>query len=184
MIAAAGWFVNQFGSVNDPREMVTAVYAVATAMPFVDFAYIATEDAHKNHDRLIDAWVLLAEKDIFPSLVLTVGPENEKLLGRIAHLSSTSNIRIDNLGRLPREQVLDLYKRSRALIFPSTSESFGLPIVASELDYVRDLVNPVETFDAESAVSISRAVRRFLECPESPIPIMTASEFLERILHP
>ena len=127
-------------------------------------------------------------------LVLTVGPENERLLAQIEHLSSTSNIRIDNLGRLPREQVLDLYKRSRALIFTSTSESFGLllleadacglPIVASELDFVRDVVNPVETFDAGSAVSISRAVRRFLGCQEVPASVMTASEFVERILHP
>lgn len=127
--------------------------------------------------------------------MLTVGPENERLLGRIEHLSSTSNIRIDNLGRLPREQVLDLYKRSRALIFPSTSESFGLPlleadgcglpIVASELDYVGEPVNPVETFDAGGwAVSISRVVRRFLGCQEAPLSVMTASEFLERILHP
>jgi len=159
-----------------------------------DFLYVATGDAHKNHDRLVDAWVLLAEAGVFPSLVLTVGPENGRLLDRLAHLRSTGTIRIENLGSLPREQVLNLYKRARALIFPSTSESFGLPlleaaacglpIVASELDYVRDLVNPVETFDAGSAVSISRAVRRFLGRPEAPLPVMTASEFLERILHP
>ncbi len=138
--------------------------------------------------------MLLAEAGISPSLVLTVGPENGRLLERLAHLSSTGSIRIENLGSLPREQVLNLYKRVRALIFPATSESFGLPlleasacglpIVASELDYVRDLVNPAETFDAGSAVSIARAVRRFLGCPESPAPVMTASEFLERILHP
>ena len=89
---------------------------------------------------------------------------------------------------------MELYKRSCALVCPSTSESFGLPlleattcglpIVASELDYVRDLVSPVETFDAGSAVSISRAVRRFLGRPEAPLPVMTASEFLEKILHP
>lgn len=177
-------FAGSFG-IDQKGEITTEGY---------DFVYVATGGAHKNHDRLIDAWVLLAEKDIFPSLVLTVGPENERLLGRIEHLSSTSNIRIDNLGRLPREQVLDLYKRSRALIFPSTSESFGLPlleanarglpIVAPELDYVRDLVHPVETFDAGSAVSISRAVRRFLKRPEAPLSVMTANEFLERILQP
>jgi len=51
-------------------------------------------------------------------------------------------------------------------------------------DDVRDLVNPVETFDAGSAVSISRAVRRFPGRPEAPLPVMTASEFLEKILHP
>ena len=59
-----------------------------------------------------------------------------------------------------------------------------LPIPASELDYVRDVVNPVETFDAGSAVSIARAVRRFLGCSGSPVVIMTATGFPERILRP
>ena len=89
---------------------------------------------------------------------------------------------------------MNLYKNSRALIYPSTLESFGLPlleaatcglpVLASELDYVRDIVSPAVTFDAGSAVSIARAVRRFLGCPESPMPVMTASGFLERILRP
>ena len=88
---------------------------------------------------------------------------------------------------------MELYKCAGALIFPSASESFGLPlveaaacglpIVAAETDYVRDVVIPLETFDPESAVSIARAVRRFLGCPETPGPVMTASEFVERILH-
>lgn len=159
-----------------------------------DFVYVATGDAHKNHDRLLDAWVLLADAGLFPSLVLTVGSENGRLLTRLAQLCTDKSLRIESLGGLSREQVLNLYKHSRALIFPSTSESFGLPlleaaacglpVVASELDYVRDLVNPAETFDAGSAVSIARAVRRFLGCPELPAQVMTASGFLERILRP
>jgi len=159
-----------------------------------DFVYVATGDAHKNHEHLLDAWLLLEEAGLFPSLVLTVGAENAKLLGRLEHLCAASRLRIENLGELSREQVLDLYTHARALIYPSTLESFGLPlleaaacglpIVASELDYVRDLVEPVETFDAGSAVSIARAVRRFLECPEPPVALMTASGFLERILRP
>ncbi|MFQ5644134.1 MAG: glycosyltransferase [Thiogranum sp.] len=159
-----------------------------------DFVYVATGDAHKNHERLLDAWLLLAEAGLFPSLVLTVGAENAKLLGRLEHLCAASRLRIENLGELSREQVLNLYTHARALIYPSTLESFGLPlleaaacglpIVASELDYVRDLVEPVETFDAGSAVSIARAVRRFLGCPEPAATVMTASGFLERILRP
>ena len=159
-----------------------------------DFVYVATGDAHKNHEKLLDAWVLLAESGLFPSLVLTVGTENERLLARITQLSASNGMPIKNLGKLSREQVLNLYKHSRALIFPSISESFGLPlfeaaacglpVLASELDYVRDIVDPVETFDSNSAVSIARAVRRFLGCAESPVKILTASGFLERILRP
>ena len=62
--------------------------------------------------------------------------------------------------------------RSKALIFPSLAESFGLPLVeaqefnkpilASELDFVRDVCSPVDTFDPKSSLSIARAVKRFL----------------------
>jgi len=159
-----------------------------------DFVYVAAGDAHKNHDRLLDAWLLLAEAGLFPSLVLTIGPENRRLLDRVAQLCADNKLRIENPDGLSREQVLNLYRHSRALIFPSTSESFGLPlleakacglpVVASELDYVRDLVTPAETFDAGSALSIARAVRRFLGCPEPLAPVMTADQFLERILRP
>ena len=145
------------------------------------------------HDRLLDAWVLPAEAGFFPTLVLTVRPQNERLLNCIAHLSTSIRVRIQNLGESSREQVLNLYENSRALIFSSTSESFGLPLIgaacdlpipASELGYVCDVVNPVATFDADSAVSIARAVRRFLGCSGSPLAVMTATGFMERILRP
>lgn len=175
-------FVNLFDSVYSKNH---------TAARY-DFVYVADGIAHKNHERLIDAWLLLAKAGLFPSLALTLGSDDRRLLDRLERLGSGSEIRVTNLGELPRGQVLKLYQSAGALIYPSTSESFGLPlleaaaaglpIVAAELDYVRDVVTPVETFDPESAVSIARAVRRFLGCPETPGPVMTASEFVERIL--
>ncbi len=92
-----------------------------------------------------------------------------------------TGIAIHNLGQLPRDQVLELYTKSRALIFPSTLESFGLPLIeaqhmgvpilAPEADYVRDVCVPTETFDPLSPLSIARAVRRFLGQPEAILPI-------------
>ena len=91
----------------------------------------------------------------------------------------------------PRE-IEALYKKSRAVVYPSTLESFGLPliearqaglpIVAAELDYVRDVVEPTETFDPLSSVSIARAVKRFLGVPEQPLPIVNAESFVEELL--
>lgn len=157
-----------------------------------DFIYVASGHAYKNHERLIDAWLLLARAGFFPSLALTMGSENRRLLDRLERLSNESDIRVYNLGVLPQERLLELYQSSGALIFPSTSESFGLPlveaaasglpIVAAELDYVRDVVTPVETFDPQSPLSIARAVRRFLGYPEPAVPILTAHEFVERLL--
>jgi glycosyltransferase involved in cell wall biosynthesis len=156
--------------------------------------YVASGDAHKNHRRLLDAWVLLAEDGLFPSLVLTVGSVDFGIIERLDALRAAHGIRVDNLPDLDAGRVLALYPRARALIFPSTAESFGLPlleaaaaglpILAAERDYVRDVVTPVETFDPQSPVSIARAVRRFLGCAEAPVRPMTPTEFLERVLHP
>ena len=61
------------------------------------------------------------------------------------------------------------------------AEAMGLPVIASEMDYVRDVIVPAETFDPHSAVSISRAVRRFLSLAEPPVETITSSDFLKRI---
>ena len=159
-----------------------------------DFVYVASGDAHKNHQHLLDAWVLLAADGLFPSLALTVEADNEAILGRHASLCAAHGIRVDNLPDLSGECVFALYRSSRALIFPSTGESLGLPlleaatcglpIVAAERDYVRDVVTPAESFDPESSVSIARAVRRFLRSPEPALTVLTANHFLARILRP
>ena len=78
------------------------------------------------------------------------------------------------------------------MIFPSTSESFGLPLIeathaglpilASELDYVRDVCSPVQTFDPTSPVSIARAVKRFLAAPEPALQLRSPQEFWRELL--
>jgi glycosyltransferase involved in cell wall biosynthesis len=79
-----------------------------------------------------------------------------------------------------------------ALIYPSILESYGLPLlearaaglplITGELDYVRDIVDPEETFDPASPLSIARAVKRFMGRPEQRVGGVSAQEFLERLL--
>jgi glycosyltransferase involved in cell wall biosynthesis len=157
-----------------------------------DFVYVASGDAHKNHLRLLDAWLLLGRQGIFPSLALTVEPDNQKIVDALEALRREHDLRLTNLGILDHQDVLALYAQAGALIFPSLGESLGLPlleaahaglpIIASERDYVRDVVTPAETFDPESSVSIARAVRRFLQCPESPVKVVSAGKFVGHLL--
>ncbi len=151
---------------------------LADVFPAWDFVFVADGEAMKNHARLLDAWVILAEQGLRPSLALTLGPRDTALAERIAALSATHDLQVRNLGHLPRAEVLMLYASARALVFPSISESFGLPlieaahlglpIVAAELDYVRDVCVPAQTFDPLSAVSMARAVRRLLGDAQAP----------------
>ncbi|MCX7258583.1 MAG: glycosyltransferase [Polaromonas sp.] len=157
-----------------------------------DFVYVADGEAHKNHRVLLVAWQLLARDGLHPSLALTLSPRDEVLKREVAALTDQAGLRIQDLGQMPHEKVLSLYATAGAMIFPSTAESFGLPLIeathaglpilASELDYVRDVCSPVQTFDPLSAVSIARAVKRFLAVSEPVLPLRSPDVFWRDLL--
>lgn len=157
-----------------------------------DFLYVADGVAHKNHRSLVEAWVLLAQQDIKPSLALTLSKRDESLFAWIEQQIASHGLKISNLGQMPHDKLLSLYGQSKALIFPSLSESFGLPLIearqaglpilASELDFVRDVCEPEQTFDPASPTSISRAVRRFIGQADLPLNPVGAAEFLDDLL--
>ena len=158
-----------------------------------DFVYVASGEAHKNHQRLLQAWRLLADAGLKPTLALTVDRQQYPPLARdIERHASQLGLNIVNLGTLTAAEVSGLYCNAAALVYPSLIESFGLPlieaaqhglpIIAAELDYVRDVAFPVQTFDAQSAVSLARALLRFLGHTEQPLRIYSASQFLEEAL--
>lgn len=182
---------------------ITAWHGAApsvTVMPFVpaqpalpraqtswDFVYVADGLPHKNHRLLLDAWILLANEGIRPRLALTLGARDALLAQTLSEQASRHELDVHNLGHIDHDAVLRLYASARALIFPSLGESFGLPliearqaglpIVAPELDYVREVCEPVQTFDPLSAVSIARAVKRFVGQPEAPLAPGSAATF-------
>lgn len=147
-----------------------------------DFVYLADGGAHKNHRALLEAWALLAQQGFKPTLALTLG-DRDPMLPEVEALRARTGAEVHNLGQGSHAQALALLAASRALIYPSLGESFGLPlleaaqlgrpIVAAECDYVRDVCEPAQTFDPESPTSIARAVRRFLGQPSAPLPVCT-----------
>ena len=156
--------------------------------PRIDFLYIADGQDHKNHINLIQAWILLAEQGIYPKLGLTLSPRDDRLRSHIDEMRTRHRLQIENYEMLALEDIPQLYRSSRALIFPSRAESLGLPlieasqfnlpIIASELDYVRDICRPAETFDPSSPLSIARAVRRFLSLDEEIQPLQSPDTFI------
>ena len=152
--------------------------------------YPASGEPHKNHGVLLAAWRILQQAGVDAELHLTVdGPAD--VTEAIAQ-AQAAGVSVVNHGHLDPSRMAALYHTSTALIFPSHVESFGLPlleaqaaglpIVASELDYVRDVVRPAETFDPTSAVSIARAVQRFLGAPEKQVALLTAAHFIRRVV--
>jgi glycosyltransferase involved in cell wall biosynthesis len=157
-----------------------------------DFVYISSGDPHKNHRNLIESWKILASENIFPTLALTVGKEYPELCKVIDIAKLKSGLKISNLGKIDHTAAIELYYKSRALIYPSVSESFGLPlieasiigtpIIAGELDFVRDVCIPSETFDPNSPNSIARSIKRFLQVSETERSFMHAKKFWEHLL--
>lgn len=135
-----------------------------------DFLYVSSAEPYKNHLNLFHAWGLLDKEGINPILAVTM---NESDFVRLQKMTlDTKIMQIINLGVMSHAETLNCYSRAKAFIFPSLCESLsqpliearahGLPIIASEADYVRDICDPSETFDPLSPLSISRAVKRYM----------------------
>lgn len=185
--------IQSFVSGESQSFEVTADGAHKTPVVY-DFIYVASGEFHKNHRRLIEAWILLAQEGYYPSLLLTLDiVEFSELCDWIESQKQIHNLRIDNKGLLPASQITDFYKCSSALIYPSTLESLGLPLIearnaglavlAGELNYVRDILNPDETFDPSSAISIARSVKRFMYTEEPPLQFVDVSTFVASLFH-
>lgn len=182
-----------FSAVEAPEDP-SCVPAVSSSGPIrYDFCYIATGEPHKNHQRLIDAWCLLAQAGQFPSLCLTLDTASfPELCGWIDDRVRRFGLRVNNVGKTSLDGVHEIYRRSDALIYPSLFESFGLPLLearehglqigAGELDYVRDVIEPDATFDPMSVRSIARAAQRLLGLGNERIPILDEVTFADHHL--
>lgn len=158
----------------------------------IDYLYVASGAPHKNHRTLVRAWTHLGGEGLYPCLGLTLDSSDCNGLTRwIKNEVAANNLRIKLLGNLLEAQLEKTYLCSRALIFPSLFESFGLPlleaeayglpILASERDYVRDVISPKATFDPESPISIARAVKRHMGLPQQKPSVISAHAFLEKL---
>lgn len=137
-----------------------------------DFCYVSIAHPHKNHHRLIEACEILSNENVSFSLALTIEDGHDELIEKINHVNQKGNVKIINLGQLSKENVCKLYAQSRCLIFPSTEETFGLglieavnmdlDIIASDLSYVYQSVEPSLVFNPDSSLDISLKIKEYL----------------------
>ena len=155
------------------------------------FFYPAAGYSYKGHAALFAAWGLLARSGVRPRLEVTL---RAREFARIVDAEMMAGTRADivNLGPLARADALAKVRAADAMIFPSSAESFGIPlleaaafgtpVLASELRYVRDVCIPAQTFDAADAGSIADAVLRFIGQPRAPVRPLDAAAFVDAIL--
>jgi len=158
-----------------------------------DFLYVASGEPHKGHAILIEAWIKLAEAGNFPSLCLTLDATRfPELCASIDADIKKHHLNIAVIGECSHTRIQQLYHQSKAMIYPSRFESFGLPLIeavmaglpvlASSETYVTDVIEPSIVFDASSPRSIAGAVRNFRGEPaQLKVHLNDANEFLERV---
>ena len=143
--------------------------------------YVAHPSEHKNHETLIRAMVHVVAE--FPSarLLLTLDPNRmdnrryaslvAQLKGLVEKLSLSEAVLF--IGILTPRQVACALRHSDLSVFPSLSESFGLPLVeslaascplaASDLPFAHEIAGDAgEYFDPLCERSITRVILRIL----------------------
>lgn len=141
------------------------------------FFYPALFHKYKNHYQLFVAWEMFVEQVPEAKLIISLEKSQLERICAPRVFSEAFHESVDCLGKLTFEQTQEIMAGASALVFPSKTESFGMPlleasslgvpIIASERDYVRDVCNPDETFDPNSALSIFRALMRFSSAGEA-----------------
>lgn len=139
-----------------------------------DFCYVSYPYPHKNHETLLNGIDKLAQKRFF-TIALTIPKEEQfaGLLDRIDEINKKHHHEIiSNVGFIDRNEVFKLYCMSRFLIFPSTLETLGIPLIeayhcglkvlSSDLDFSYASIGNVVTFDPSNENSISKIMENAL----------------------
>lgn len=135
------------------------------------FLYVADGVKQKNHKNLFKAFELLFNEGYNPGLVVTIPAFYKTLNTRIKYLQS-KGVSILNLGFINKSELIKLYSQTEFLVFPSLTESFGLPLIEStmhgckvisaDLPYTYQVINPSKTFNPFIVKSISLALKEVI----------------------
>ena len=182
------WFVQTSNTANEvirhlgvPPEKVK-VYPFykrpqlhGTEQTPADFIFAGEYSGSKGHWELLEAWRILHERGFDKSLHLTVS-RGEGFLNQVEK-AVKSGVKVVNHGHILAEELAALYQQSRATVYPSFNESFGLglveameagcDVIAADRPYVYSICEPSEVFDPKSPQSIAEAILKY-ETGNSP----------------
>ena len=97
--------------------------------PYILFVGILFK--YKNVDKLIAAFSFLKKEKKIPHYLLIIGRDHKGYLQELKDLAKRLNMKkwIVFLGQLPHEALPNYYKNADLFVYPSSIESFGLPIL-------------------------------------------------------
>lgn len=156
-----------------------------------DYVYISDHYPRaKGHEELLKAWKLLHKRGMDRTLHLTVHEKNVEIIAAVED-ARKEGVNVVNHGFVPFSEVLNLYRQSKAIIYPSHNESLGLGIVeaitagcdvlGADLPYLHAICKPSLTFNPYSPESIANAIVRYEE-QKSPKPELLICDHLEELI--
>lgn len=138
-----------------------------------DFCYVSSAAPHKNHKTLFKALEILLKKGIKTNLLVTIPSHQEGLMEYVNTINSKYPNTIINVGYIDNSKIEEVYLKSKALVFPSTAEAFGMPLIeahdlglkvlVSDLPYAYDVFEKVQTFNPTDPESIANKMELFLK---------------------
>ncbi len=153
------------------------------------FLYVSDGNPHKNHETLLEAWLKLRDTDA--TLWLTVSNLYPELQSKIESLRA-QGYHIQNFTNLSRAELNELYAKAAYLIYPSLLESFGLgliegalagcKIIASDLPYVTQVVEPSKVFDPYNSMAIETCVRDVIDNQFVPLTVLKAQNEILKLI--
>lgn len=162
---------------DDNRVRIIPFYELSDKLRLIcglkhgqDYVYISNYTGAKGHETLLKAWYLLHQKGIDRTLHLTVNPSQTCFIKKIEKAQS-EGVKVINHGVIPFEDVLRLYRQSKALVYPSHNESLGLGIIesitagcnviGSDMPFIHTICKPSMVFNPFSAESIADAIEKY-----------------------
>lgn len=138
-----------------------------------DFIYPSYGYPYKNHKMLLDAWIHLSKINLFPSLIVTLDRNmHKKLYEKFECAIEEHKLNIKLFSNLDYEDIFKLYSDTRALVWPSLTESFGMPlieahnlklnIIAANVDYISDIFDDAYLFDPNDFVDIANTIKSYM----------------------
>ena len=161
---------------------------------------------HKNHAFLIDLSKALSKHSINHQILVTVSeeiPEAQSFLKDI----SDQNLPIKNLGEINQTELQEFYQSSHLFIFPSKSETFGIPMIEAmayglplilpslgyakaiashagnyyQSDSTESCINLIKAFINQSDLYEQRSIASFNELNCFPSPALWVKNYLDTL---
>lgn len=157
-----------------------------------DYIYVGDYTQAKGHDYLLEAWIKLSKSGFKHTLHMTV--TNPEFTKSVEH-AAQNGVPVVNHGKLPFDEIVKLYNKSKATVYPSLNESLGLGIVEAvdagcdvigvDLPYMHSVCKPTGLFKACDATSIAQAVMEYEKnnksCPSELTIRDTVGDFISFI---